>query len=309
MNPMLSLQRCWWLLLVGPIVAAALAAGSPPSGGLLRTHDVVALLGGEDMAATWDYGFLEYLIVRQRPDLQLKFRSLTKEGDTAFQQARDFNYPALEKQLAEIDATVVVIQMGLLESLRGKEQVTEFERAADAWIDRIANGRKRRVVLVGPAPLPASSPLASRFNALESYREAVARLAQRKELPLILPGETQPFGVTDFRDGLHLNERGHFLFAAQMADVLAGTAKRSLPATVAERQLLVAVRSKNLRWYHYVRPQNWAFLDGDRTVQPASRDHRDPEKRWFPEEMKEWARLVTEKEREMWSIARQLDLP
>ena len=34
------------------------------------------------------------------------------------------------------------------------------------------------------------------------------------------------------------------------------------------RQLLIA---KNRLWFDYWRPQNWAFLAGDRTAQPSSR--------------------------------------
>ena len=298
------------LLLAGAVGGVALAAGGSPSRtAQLRNQDVVALVGGEDMVAAWDHGYLEYLVLRQKPDLQVKFRSLTKEGDTAFQQTRDFNYPALEKQLSDIGATVVVVQIGQMESLRGKGQVAEFERAAEALTERLGDGRKRRVILVGPTPVAPGSPVAARFTALDTYREAVVRVAQRKELPVIVPGERRAFAAAEFRDGLHLNDRGHFQFASQLADSLAGVAPRKLPAAPQERRLLEVIRAKNQQWFHYVRPENWAFLDGDRTVQPASRDHRDPEKRWFPEEMKEWLPLIAEREREAWTIARQLRAP
>jgi lysophospholipase L1-like esterase len=310
MNILNSIQSALRLLLAGAGAAAAVAAGGAPSGaGLLRPQDVVALVGGEDMVAAWDHGLLEYLVLRQKPDLQARFRSLTKEGDTAFQQTRDFNYPALEKQLADIGATVVVVQIGQMESLRGKAQVAEFERAAEALVDRLGDGRKRRVILVGPTPVPAGTPVAARFAALDAYREAVARVANRKELPCIVPGERRAFAGADYRDGLHLNERGHFTFAAELADALVGRAERQPPAAPAERRLLELIRSKNQRWFNYVRPENWAFLDGDRTVQPASRDHVDPEKRWFPEEIKQWLPLVAEREREAWTVARQLRAP
>jgi hypothetical protein len=310
MKILYSIQSVVRLLLAGVAGGVAAATGSAPTGaGLLRPRDVVAFVGGEDMAAAWDFGFLEYLILRQRPELQVKFRSLTKEGDTAFQQIRDFNYPALEKQLAELGATVVVVQIGQMESLGGRGQVTEFERAAGSMLERLGDGRKRRVILVGPTLPLAGSTVALRFDAADAYRDAVARLAQRHELPCIMPGERKAFGAQDFRDELHLNEHGHFAFAAQLADGLVGAAERRLPAAAHERRLLDIVRSKNQRWFHYVRPENWAFLDGDRTVQPASRDYRDPEKRWFPEEMKEWLSLVAEREREAWAVARQLRSP
>lgn len=291
-------------------LALASAAGAAQGEtGLLRPRDVVALVGGEDMVAAWDLGYLEYFVLRQKPDLQVQFRSLTKEGDTAFQQVRDFNYPALEKQLADLGATVVVVQIGQMESLRGSDQVAEFERATEALVTRLGDGRKRRVILVGPTPVAAGTPAARRFSAVDLYREAVIRVAQRQELSCLVPGERRPFPAAEFRDGVHLNERGHLAFAGQLADGLVGTAPRRQPSTPAEQRLLETIQSKNRRWFNYVRPENWAFLDGDRTVQPASRDHRDPEKRWFPEEMKEWVPLVAEREREAWTLARQLRTP
>lgn len=309
MSTLPSIQSLRRLLAGAACAAAVLASGAPGGAGLLRSHDIVALVGGEDMVAAWDHGYLEYLVLRQRPDLQAKFRSLTKEGDTAFQQARDFNYPPLEQQLADTGATIVVVQIGQMESLRGPGQVPAFERATEALIERLGDGRKRRVILIGPTPVPGGSGVGLRFEALDVYREAVLRVAQRMELPCLVPGERKAFVAEDYREGLHLNDRGHFAFAVQLADALVGAAERNPPAAPDERRLLDVIRAKNRRWFHFVRPENWAFLDGDRTVQPASRDHRDAEQRWFPEEMKEWRSLVAESEREVWATARQLRSP
>jgi hypothetical protein len=44
---------------------------------------------------------------------------------------------------------------------------------------------------------------------------------------------------------------------------------------------------------------NWAFLAGDRTEQPSSRDHRDQKIRWFPAEMNQFLPLIETKEREI----------
>ena len=63
------------------------------------------------------------------------------------------------------------------------------------------------------------------------------------------------------------------------------------------------VVAKNRLWFHYTRPQNWAFLAGNRTNQPSSRDHLDPTKRWFPEEMEQWLPLIEAKEKEIWALA------
>ena len=69
------------------------------------------------------------------------------------------------------------------------------------------------------------------------------------------------------------------------------------------RQVVVA---KNRLWFDYWRPQNWAFLGGDRTEQPSSRDHRDPHIRWFPAEMEKFVPLIEAKEREMAELTKNL---
>lgn len=280
------------------------AAPAGPS--LLRPLDVVALVGGEDMVAAFECGYLEYFIVREKPAEQLKFRSVTKEGDTAFEQARDFNYPNLERQLTAMGATVVVIQVGQMESLRGTAGLPEFEQALEKLIAPLADGGKRRVILVGPTPVSPDPLITKRFAALPEYRAAIQRLAQRQEVPFVVTGEGQPFTVDDYRDGVHLNERGHLKLARQMAAVLGGVKPKADLKSAEERRLIALIQEKNQLWFHYVRPQNWAFLDGDRTVQPASRDHRNPELRWFPEEMKTWLPLVAKSENEIWALARQL---
>jgi hypothetical protein len=66
------------------------------------------------------------------------------------------------------------------------------------------------------------------------------------------------------------------------------------------------IRAKNRLWERYRRPQNWAFLAGDRVSQPSSRDWRDPNKRWFPEEMEQFVPLIEQKEKEIWELAAKL---
>jgi hypothetical protein len=56
------------------------------------------------------------------------------------------------------------------------------------------------------------------------------------------------------------------------------------------------VIAKNRLWFDYWRPQNWAFLGGDRTSVPSSRDHRDPKVRWFPAEMEKFVPLILAQE-------------
>jgi hypothetical protein len=69
------------------------------------------------------------------------------------------------------------------------------------------------------------------------------------------------------------------------------------------RQVIVA---KNRLWFNYWRVQNWAFLAGDRTNQPSSRDWRDPSIRWFPPEREQFVPLIEAQEKAIWEQAGEL---
>ncbi len=295
---------------LSPFIALFVLAGAvptvPAAESVIRPDDVIALVGGEDMAAVAEQGRLEWLAVRTLPDHKLRFRSLAREGDTVFQQARDLNYPSLEQQLDEIGATVVVAQFGQMESLAGESRIPEFTAAYEKLIDRLSSGGKRRVALLGPTPVSSASPALPRFTSLPAYTAAIRGIAQRRELRCLIPDDDKPIPPEHFRDGIHLNERGLLEVATKSAQML-GVGKR-LAEFVGTDELRLAdlIQRKNLLWFHYARPQNWAFLNGDRTVQPSSRDHLDPSIRWFPEEMKQWLPLIAAQETEIWNLARQL---
>jgi hypothetical protein len=83
-----------------------------------------------------------------------------------------------------------------------------------------------------------------------------------------------------------------------------GTLRPSTPSGIEDLRLLIV--AKNKLWFDYWRPENWAFLFGDRTNQPSSRDWRDPSKRWFPAEREEFIPLVEAKEKEIDALAAKL---
>ena len=66
------------------------------------------------------------------------------------------------------------------------------------------------------------------------------------------------------------------------------------------------IQAKNKLWHEYWRPSNWAFLYGDRTAQPSSRDHLNPQVRWFPKELEKYQGMIREKEEEIWKQAEVL---
>jgi hypothetical protein len=280
-------------LLSSLALAVLLLVTRARGGPFFQANDVVALVGGEEMVAAAEQGELELRLVRALPELHLKFRSLAWEGDTVFEQPRDLNYPTLEQQLDDTGATVVLALFGVTECLADSEGMPKFEAAYEKLIDRLAAGGKRRVALIAPAT-PRSAPL----------YPAMHKLAERRQLPLIvLDSEKRRLRSSYRADGLHLSEAGQRELARSTLETLLTAAPNEPAPSTEEFRLADAIRAKNKLWFHYARPQNWAFLNGDRTIQPSSRDHLDPSKRWFPEEMKEWLPLIAQKETEIWKLS------
>jgi PAS domain-containing protein len=308
-----------------------------------KKGDVIALVGGEDMVAASEYGYLELLLTRALPDHHLKFRCLAWEGDTVFEQRRDLNFPSWEEQLEKIGATVVICQFGQMESLAGEGKLPEFVAAYEKMIERLQGGGNRRVVLLRPRlfeinkyPDDYYSPRTFLFrtgasdsvrDALkepleneEAYIEAIRQLAARRQLRCISFRSTTllinfPAAVEVTRDGVHGSDEGHRRMATDSAAALLGLKEDEKGRAPKEFVLprdegsYAIIRAKNRLWFDYWRPQNWAFLAGDRTEQPSSRDHLDRTKRWFPEERERFLPLIEKKEQEIWDLAAKLAKP
>jgi hypothetical protein len=260
----------------------------------LRPNDIIAIIGGEDMLAADEYGYLEYLLQRALPDYRLKIRCLAWEGDTVFKQPRMLNYPGLDHQLDEMHATAVIMQFGRMESLDSPRNLGTFNAALGKLLGVVTRTDQRRLAIITPTPSKGASG--------DEYSKAIETLPFGAIVNLAADG-----GRLTLRDGVHLNEAGQVVLAEMTAKQLLPNSVRA-PKTpeesnAKETKLLGLIRAKNRLWNNYRRPQNWAFLAGDRTEQPSSRDYRDSSKRWFPEEMKQWLPLIEAKENEIWALA------
>lgn len=268
MNPLVRLVTAAALAVTGVTHHAKAQEARPASQTFFKPGDVVALVGGEDVVVMRDNPQLEILVLQQPGLAGVKFRNLAFEGDTVFEQFRDLNFPSWEDQLNQVGATVVMAQFGKMESLDGPSGVPAFAEAYERFICRLA-ANTRRIALLAASPPKGAAP-----GSVAPYNEAARTLAVRR-------GWTFLDGVT------------HPLPDAATASFGFGPPRGATP------DLVSLVRKKNDLWFHYWRPQNWAFLHGDRTEQQSSRDHRDPKIRWFPEEMTRWLPLVAAREQEI----------
>ena len=113
----------------------------------------------------------------------------------------------------------------------------------------------------------------------------------------------EPSGRRSVAESIRFGSHSDF---AEAARSLANNTKGKWQDYTVKEDLRALITAKNRLWYYYYRPQNWAFLAGDRTNQPSSRDHLDPSKRWFPEELEKFVPLIDAKDAEIWALAKKL---
>lgn len=295
------------------------SSAAPSNSVVFRSNDVVAFIGGEDIAAQKDGGHLETLLTISFH--ALTFRNLGWEGDTVFAQPREIGFPDLFASLKSSGATVIVSQFGRTEALSGGDP-TEFGRS----YGRLLTACKKiapRIVMVAPPPFENGGNLLPQLSAknlkLASYVDVIRNLAREHQCAFVdlfseLGGVKHGAGTLT-ENGLQLTARGQGLAALAFARQLGfselvrrvGEPSRygpwSDPRLEQLRQFVIA---KDTLWFHYYRPQNWAFLGGDRVSQPSSRDHLDPKVRWFPSEMEKFLPLIQAKEQEIEKLATTL---
>jgi putative heme-binding domain-containing protein len=271
---------------------------TPPAGQAfhLDSKDVVALIGEANFERTRLHPFLQTRLLANPQARPLRIRNLAWEGDTAFEQARDVNFPSIQQQLDQIQASVVFSQFGQMEALQGPEALPGFVAAYEKLLDQIQKSG-RRLVLVSPTPFEKATlsryPDLTPHNAtLERYVGAIKELAAKRGhgfLDLFHPFAANP-GLTE--NGVHWSPAGHERAAQEIVAQLgmaplSGTVPAPVHAAVSELERL---------WFDYWRPMNWAFLGGDRTSVAFSQDWKGSKERLFPKEMKAFEPILEEAE-------------
>jgi hypothetical protein len=221
----------------------------------------------------------------------------------------------------KVGVTVVVAQFGQMESFAGKEKLPEFVAGYEKLIARWSAGGKRRIVLLAPvlfsqsaAPVGKDSvlyrqeeKLKSDNDVLDEYIDAIREIAEKHHALFVNDSNLEVADVLIQRDGIHLTNTGQLVMAGSIAKALGGKADMRPSRIYGDASILLQlINAKNRLWFNYWRVQNWAFLAGDRTNQPSSRDWRDPSIRWFPPEREKFLPLIAEKENEIWELAERL---
>lgn len=255
----------------------------------LMTNEVIAILGGTEAVAVVEDGSMEALLVAHFPGSRLKLRDLTWEADTVFRQDRPMNFGSMKQQLERSKATAVVLIFGRQECLeRGESGLAEFKAALQKLVSTCTEVTPR-VVLV--QPLAFEGELAQHNAALQKYAAVIAEEA--KAHGALFATQNLPLQPGSTRDGLNLTSTGASQLGTSVAQLWSSVVKAP------DARLKSLIQQKNAMWHRYWRPANWAFLHGDRTAQPSSRNHVDPAQRWFPSELEQYLPLIEAKESEI----------
>ena len=230
-----------------------------------------------------------------------------------FAQPRDYKFPPLTNHLRTAGVTIIFVQLGRMEAFVHPNELKSFPSAYESLLTNFL-AITPKIVLVTPipfekpaAPLPDVSARNERLQTISDHIRATAKHRNLLVIDLFAAlHKKQHEPLAD--DGVQLTPRGHAIIAQSFARELnlqtpslaQASTQWSDPKLEQLRQLII---SKNRLWFDYWRPQNWAFLGGDRIEQPSSRDHLDPKTRWFPKEMEKFLELIALKEKEIASTA------
>jgi len=171
-------------------------------------------------------------------------------------------------------------------------------------LDKVSANGTRMVAIIIPPPFQEHANLtaadAERLNAkMRDFFQPVTALSQSLKIPMVSVAMDVKSGTASTRNGIHLDHLGHRNWGNQVGSYLLNPA--SAPSKSPKTEILrKLIQSKNRLWFHYTRPQNCAFLGGDRDTQPSSYDHIKTSDRWFPKEMEAFLPMIEEKEKQIW---------
>jgi len=311
--------------LLRPLARPKTPVSAFTDGFTIDSDQMIVVLGGTNALESGRQGYLETLLTAAHPQHRVRLRNLAWQADTVYEQQRPRNFYAASKPSygerdgrSRIKADIVFFWIGQSEALDGPERIDEFAAAYSQHIDQIADVTNR-IVLV--TPVPFSNPLnleidiKQRNKSLATYVAAIRKIGRERKLPVVdlySAFLSESVSRASSHNGLHLSPGGHWLaantvasqlgFAGRVPSITRKDGDGTLESAAAE-SLRQAIHKKNDLWFRYWRPTNWAFLYGNRQTQPSSRDHTNPKRRWFPEELKKALAHLDEAEQQIHKAA------
>lgn len=258
---------------LGGAVSAAERTESPIE---FRDGDRVVWIGATFVERMQQDNYLECLLSTAFASKKLTFRNLGWSGDTVGGESRGVfggpneGFARLVKDAKETKPTLLMVQYGSNEAMRGSAGVGPFVAGLDRLLDALAD-TQARVVLVSPcprekvaAPLPDPAPYNRQLSEYENaLRETAARrgcgFVSLADLYQAVPTAWRPASETTplTYNGMHFSDYGSFFVAQAIAAKLgAASTPWELRCDVKDR----AVQSASAR-VESLAPEGKAIVD------------------------------------------------
>ncbi|MFT5126742.1 MAG: hypothetical protein ACI8W8_000337 [Rhodothermales bacterium] len=269
----------------------------------LEPGDTVVTLGDSNAEAMRQFGFLETSLQLSFPDARARFRNMAWQADTVFQQQRPRNFGDLPSHLRDVGASVIFLHFGRAEVIE-QRSVSDFINTYSTLVKSLLPITERIVVVV-PFPFEAAAsehlPDMRAHNALlAEYAQMMHRLAEIHGIMIV---DLFSAFRRQAKAGRRLTSDGVRLTPDSQRKVAKAITAAMRLSWNENEDLRTAVIDRNQLWHRYWRPTNWAFLRGNRTHVPSSRDHKNSARRWFPEEIEALLPVITKADKKIAELA------
>lgn len=266
----------------------------------LQKGDHIAIVGSGLADRQQHHGWLETLIHKAHPDLDLTVRNFGFAADEVNVHPRSDEVPTIEYFLnmkpgklatkvgktdvvytagADFHANVILAYWGFNESFKGEAGLADFKKALDEYLKKLLASDfgkgTPKVVLFSPIAHenlkdPTNFPDGSATNQnLATYTAAMAEVSKANAVPFVdlfaaskalFERSTKPLTI----NGIHLSEAGDKALAPLQFKALFG--KDASAASDAELQSIrAAVLEKNVQWHHRYRTVDQFNIFGQRS--------------------------------------------
>jgi mono/diheme cytochrome c family protein/glucose/arabinose dehydrogenase len=265
----------------------------------LQKGDHIAIVGSALADRQQHHGWLESLIHKAYPDLELTVRNLGFAADEVNVHPRSDEVPTTEYFLnmkpgtlttkvgetevtytagADFHANVILAYWGFNESFKGEAGLPDFKKALDEYLKKQLNADygkgKPRVVLLSPIAnenlKSTDFPDGSANNKnLAAYTAAMAEVAKTNGVPFVdLFAASQTLYTSAAKpltiDGIHLADAGDKALAPAQFKALFGKEAPSMEDPYIAK-IREAVLEKNVQWHHRYRTVDQFNIFGQRS--------------------------------------------
>lgn len=292
----------------------------------LKKGDHIAVIGNTLADRQQHFGWLESLILKANPELDLTVRNLGFAADELTVRPRSADVAPTEEWLARAKADVVLAYYGFNESFKGEAGLAQFKADLDTFIKNTLkaqyNGKSApKLVIFSPIAQEQMNdpnypdPTANNKN-IALYTSAMAEVAKANNVGYVdlfaaSQGLYGKSSGTLTHNGIHLNEEGYKQLAPlEYKGLFAKDAPNEDDAQV--KKIREAVIDRNVEWRHIYRSVDQFNIYGDRS-RIAYKNANDPS---FPgvtnhttimEEFAQREVMVANRDKHIWAVAKGAD--